>query len=223
GGAHGCAGQLDELVDPVGVVAVPVADQHQRDPAECCDPGNVLVVVRSGVHDDQLVAARTTQHPGVGPLQRHQTRVVGQQYRRSLGDGAQPSVCGMGERLNRLGHRRQPTSTINSISTGASIGNSATPTAERACAPLSPNTSASRSEAPLTTLGCPLKPGADATNPTTLTTWVTESRPTSASTAANAFNAQIRAIALASSGVTSAPTLPVRASLPESKGNWPEV
>ena len=41
------------------------------------------------------------------------------------------------------------------------------------------------------TPGWPWKPGADATNPTTLTTRVTASMPTSESTAASALSAQI--------------------------------
>ncbi len=59
--------------------------------------------------------------------------------------------------------------------------------------PASPKTSPSRSDAPLITSGWPVKPGADATNPTTFTTPVTASMPTRASTAASALSAQMRA------------------------------
>lgn len=45
------------------------------------------------------------------------------------------------------------TSTIASTSTGTLRGSPFTPTADRACLPLSPNTVASRSEHPFTTLG----------------------------------------------------------------------
>lgn len=45
------------------------------------------------------------------------------------------------------------TSTIISTSTGMLNGNTAMPTAERACFPRSPNTSTMRSEKPLMTLG----------------------------------------------------------------------
>ncbi|SKV13817.1 Uncharacterised protein [Mycobacteroides abscessus subsp. abscessus] len=68
-----------------------------------------------------------------------------------------------------------------------------------------------------------MNPGADATNPTTLTTFTTLLIPTRASTAATALSAQIRARALASSGDTSAPTLPAVARLPSTMGSCPEV
>ena len=110
-----------------------------------------------------------------------------------------------------------------STSTGEFRGSSETPTAERACAPLSPNTSPNSSEAPLMTPGCPSKSLADATNPTTLTTRTTASMPTRACTAASAFNPQSRASSLASSALTSAPTLPVASSAPARIGNCPEV
>lgn len=42
-------------------------------------------------------------------------------------------------------------------------------------------------------------------------------------TAASALSAQVFASSFASSGVTSAPTLPVTASLPSTIGSWPEV
>src|SRR6201999_460759 len=113
-------------------------------------------------------------------LERHLARVVGQHHRRGLGDRTQLPVGGMSQDVR---HGRYPTSTTSSTSTGASSGSSATPTAERACTPASPNTPASRSEAPLTTPGWALNPGAEATNPTTLTTLTTESMPTRASTA----------------------------------------
>src|SRR5690606_34613462 len=45
------------------------------------------------------------------------------------------------------------TSTVNSTSTGAPSGSSATPTAARACAPASPKISPNTSEAPLMTAG----------------------------------------------------------------------
>src|SRR5690606_36620028 len=68
------------------------------------------------------------------------------------------------------------TSAMSSTSTGASSGSTATPTALRACFPASPNTSTSSSLAPLTTCGWPVKPGALATKPTTLTIRTTDDR-----------------------------------------------
>ena len=73
------------------------------------------------------------------------------------------------------------------------------------------------------TPGCPLKPGAEATKPTTLTMRVTLSMPTSASMAASAFSAHVRAATRACSGLTSAPALPVWVSLPSTSGSWPAV
>jgi hypothetical protein len=52
---------------------------------------------------------------------------------------------------------------VTSTSTVEFNGNSATPTAARACSPASPKTSASRSLAPLATLCWSVKPSADAT------------------------------------------------------------
>jgi hypothetical protein len=69
-------------------------------------------------------------------------------------------------------------------------------------------------EAPFTTAGCPVKSGVEATKPTTLTMRTTLSSPTSASMAASALSAQVRASSLACSGVTRAPTLPTAAARP---------
>ena len=66
-------------------------------------------------------------------------------------------------------------------------------------------------------------PGADATNPTTLTTRVTESRPTSESTAASALSAQTRASALARLRGDLGADLAGRGSSPSTIGSWPEV
>ncbi|MDH6190403.1 hypothetical protein M2168_003435 [Streptomyces sp. CZ24] len=74
------------------------------------------------------------------------------------------------------------------------------------------------------TAGWPVKSWAEATNPVTFTTRATRSRsPATDFTAARAFSAQTRARSLASSGVTSAPTLPVSGSAPSTMGSWPEV
>src|SRR5699024_3377847 len=54
-------------------------------------------------------------------------------------------------------------STSRSSSTAESSGSTATPTAERACAPASPNTAPSSSLAPLITAGCAVKAGSEAT------------------------------------------------------------
>ena len=73
------------------------------------------------------------------------------------------------------------------------------------------------------TAGWPLKPGAEATKPTSLTTRTTESIPTRASMAAKALRTQVRAATLPSSGGTSDPTLPLWVSSPDRNGSWPEV
>src|SRR5262249_51348373 len=213
--AHGRAGEVDHLVDAAGVVLVPVADQYQRNRAQLGDFGDVLLVVRAGIDNDHLVTSGTAQHPRVRALERQEAGVVAQQHRRRFGHRAQQPV---GRMLDR-----HFTSTMISTSTGASSGNSATPTADRACAPASPNTSTNSSDAPLITPGWPVNPGADATKPTTLTTRVIESIPTSASTAANAFRAHVRASVLPTSGATSPPTLPVTVKSPDTDGSWPAV
>jgi hypothetical protein len=69
-----------------------------------------------------------------------------------------------------------------------------------------------------------VKSGVDATNATTLTTCCTFARsPTTDRTAAIAFSTHCWAQAVASSGVTSPPTLPVTMSSPFLIGSWPEV
>jgi hypothetical protein len=91
-GAHRGAGRGDDFVDRVGVVAVLVADEHQRNPADGRDALDVRVVVGAGVDDDVLVAAGTLQHPGVGAVERQITGVVAQEHRRRVGDAAQLPV-----------------------------------------------------------------------------------------------------------------------------------
>ena len=58
--AHRCAGQVDQLVDGIGVVAVSVADQHQADAAQAGDFCDVLIVVWPGIDHHDLVAAWAT-------------------------------------------------------------------------------------------------------------------------------------------------------------------
>ena len=75
-----------------------------------------------------------------------------------LGRGGLAGLVGarlVDERLREGGRfKRQPaTSTMSSTSTGTSSGSTETPTAERAWRPMSPNTSARNSEAPLATFG----------------------------------------------------------------------
>ena len=57
--------------------------------------------------------------------------------------------------------------TMASTSTDASSGRATTPTADRACTPRLPKAAANSSLAPLTTPGCPVNEGSEATNPTT--------------------------------------------------------
>ena len=68
------------------------------------------------------------------------------------------------------------------------------------------------------TPGWPVKPGALATNPTTLTTRTTLSSPTTESTAASAFSAHVRASSLACSASTAVPTRPRASSSPATVG-----
>src|SRR5699024_6039589 len=68
---------------------------------------------------------------------------------------------------SRAVHPPQASCSTNSTSTGASMGSTATPTAERACTPASPKMSCSTCEAPLITCGWPVKEGSEATKPTT--------------------------------------------------------
>ena len=65
---------------------------------------------------------------------------------------------------------------MTSISTGMPLGSDPTPTAERACRPRSPNTSTSRSEQPLITLGWSPNSGTAFTIPSSFTTRLTRSR-----------------------------------------------
>src|SRR5262249_7051376 len=114
------------------------------------------------------------------------------------------------------------TSAISSISTGASSGSTAVPTALSACLPDSTKTTSSSSLAPLTTWGWPVKSGALATKPVTLTIRLMADRlPVTETTAARAFSAQVLARAAASWAPTSAPTLPVASHCPSTTGSWP--
>ena len=73
---------------------------------------------------------------------------------------------------------------------------------------------------PVDDAGLPVNAGSEATKPTTFTTRVTWSRsPMRALMAAIALRAQACAISLATSGDTSAPTLPVAAITPSTIGS----
>ena len=82
--------------------------------------------------------------------------------KRSYG-GPVPSTRHPTGRVGRPRRPLQATSKIASTSTGVFNGRAETPTALRACLPASPKTSPKSSLAPLTTPGCPAKPGADVT------------------------------------------------------------
>ena len=96
--------------------------------------------------------------PGLGVTQQADRRRIAR-------DGRHPETVTRQQRVDprrHLGRRRRPgyglavqsdTSTIISTSTGASRGSAATPTAERACTPASPNALPRSSLAPLTTPG----------------------------------------------------------------------
>ena len=157
--------------------------------------------------------ARRAQHPGVGAVERHRPRVGRAHQRHPARQPVEPATATPAMvrrhvpgryRMCDAGHSvtdraatpcrsaawsarpRRSTST----STGAPSGSSAD--ADRAAGvPARPrrSTSPNSSEAPLITPGWPVKPGADATKPITLTTLTTLSRPTSASIAASALSA----------------------------------
>ncbi len=89
-------GQLGEPARAARVVVVAVGEQDQLDRAAAGDPGQVRLVLLAGVDDHAGLAARGAQHPGVGALQGHRRRVLGQQHRGQRGDRAQLAVRGMG-------------------------------------------------------------------------------------------------------------------------------
>src|SRR6266508_2455758 len=122
-----------------------------------------------------------------------------------------------------VGHVGHATSTRISTSTGASSGSTGTPTALRACAPASPNTWPSSSEAPFAICGWPVNSGVEATKASTLTTRFTCDRSTTEWTAASAFRAHWRAHSTPTSGAMRPPSLPVAISFPLRIGSWPEV
>ena len=129
-------GGRSDLVDATGVVSVAMADEHQRDSPQRRQPLKVVILIRSRVNDDDVIATGTAQHPGVGALQRHRAGVFAQQDGRRLGDRPQHAVGGRVGwphfRVATLRHAGHLTSTMSSTSTGASKGSSETPTAERA-------------------------------------------------------------------------------------------
>src|SRR5690606_10354625 len=111
-----------------------------------------------------------------------------------------------------VGHavRRQLSSTIASISTAALSGNTATPTAERACLPRSPSASARKSEAPLATRCCSVKPGAEATKTVIFSSFAIRSRsPAAALICARMLIAHSFAACLPASVSRSLPSRPV--------------
>src|SRR5690606_227540 len=164
-----------QVIDAVGVVAVTMGDDDELDlPHDGRDPLGVREVVGPGVHHHAGRRPRRPQDDGVGPLEGHLGGVVAEDDPGQLRDGPEGLVRREGDRGQACGHRGYPsTSTTSSTSTGAFSGSSDTPTADRAWTPASPKISPSTSEAPLRTPGCPLKPGAEATNPTTLTAFTT--------------------------------------------------
>src|SRR6266567_1093423 len=117
------------------------------------------------------------------------------------------------------------TSKTASISTATLRGSEEVPTAALACRPASPNTSTKRSEAPLTTSGCCVNPGAALTKPVTLTTRLTRSRSPSSAMAACAMTLRpaSRAARLASSRLISAPTIPTYSRPLAPKVIWPDM
>ena len=84
-------------------------------------------------------------------------------------------------------------------------------TAERAWRPASPKISTSRSEAPLTTLGCSVKSGVQLTKPVSLTTRFRrlKSPPQAARAWARSDSAQVRAASAPCSVLSVSPSLPL--------------
>src|SRR5689334_8762813 len=117
------------------------------------------------------------------------------------------------------------TATSTSISTAPPRGSAATPIADRECRPAAPNTAASNSLAPSTTAGCCTKPGAQATNPSTVSTRSIRSRsPSSARRTESAFSAHHRAASAPCSTLRSAPSVPGWTSAPSwLRGSCPDV
>src|SRR6516162_5958688 len=94
---------------------------------------------------------------------------------------------------SRFGLPDQATSKRPSTSTAASAGRAATPTVDRACLPLSPNTWTIRSDAPFMTFGPSPKPAAELMKPPSRITRTTLSRsPMAALTCARRWIAQAR-------------------------------
>jgi len=113
---------------------------------------------------------------------------------------------------------------ITSISTGMFPGSEPTPTAERACRPMSPNTATRRSEQPLITAGCSVNSGVAFTKPNTLITRVTRFRePRRVRIVDSMFNAVSLAASWAAATVRSRPTLPTTEEPSRRTGPWPEV
>ena len=74
--AHRSAGQLVEAVGALRVVEVPMGQQGQGDSATRLahlidDRGQMRLVERSWVDDDDLVGARLGEQPCVGAVERH--------------------------------------------------------------------------------------------------------------------------------------------------------
>ena len=97
--------------------------------------------------------------------------------RRDLGD-ALDEACARSPPISSPVHagRLHVISNIASTSTATLRGSEPAPTAARACLPVSPNTCTIKSEAPLTTSGCCVKPGIALTKPVSLTQRLTRSR-----------------------------------------------
>ncbi len=87
GGAGRRTGELDDAGQRLGVVEVPVREQHQPDLAGSRDDGrDVRLVVRTRDRPRSTAAPGSlAQDPGVGALERHHPGVVAAQDGRPLG------------------------------------------------------------------------------------------------------------------------------------------
>src|SRR5271155_2196252 len=132
-----------------------------------------------------------------------------------------PGKMGESHEGNSSFVKRYFVSAISSISTHDPKGTCATPKAVRACAPPSPKTSISNSEAPLATRCCSVKPGALLTSTINFTIRPMLSRFSAAACSVPIKSmATLRAACFPSEVLSSAPSFPTQ-GLPSRLAMWP--
>ena len=91
-GTHPAAHPLREGAGRLGVVGVPVREQHDRDlPRGVRDRVEVRGVLGPGVDHDAAPGPRLAQHPGVGAVEGHDVRVRREHAAGALAEGPRPS------------------------------------------------------------------------------------------------------------------------------------